>query len=82
MKRRLKKFKDYYIGIEYWKPYYKKWWWWKEKKSKLWFPCEYELREIWNMAIQDIRRRDSKVEHIIVDDVFDVFFVDGDIITL
>jgi hypothetical protein len=34
------------------------------------------------MAIQDIRRRDSKVEHIIVDDVFDVFFVDGDIITL
>lgn len=84
MKRRLKKFKDHKVtGWEYWKPYYKKWWRWKEKKSELWFPFEYELGEIWNMAIPDIRRRDSKVEHIIVDDVFDVFFLsDGRIVTL
>ena len=34
------------------------------------------------MAIPDIRRWDSKVEHIKVDNVFDVFLVDGDIITL
>jgi len=82
MKRRLKKFKDYYTGIEYWKPYYKRWWRWKEKKSELWFSFEYELGEIWNMAIPDIRRWDSNVGHIKVDNVFDVFFVDWDIITL
>jgi len=83
MKRRLKKFKDYYTGIEYWKPYYKKRWGWKEKKSELWFSFEYELGEIWNMAIPDIRRWDKEVGHIIVDDVFDVFFLsDGRIVTL
>lgn len=83
MKRRLKKFKDYYTGNEYRKPYYKKWWWWKEKKSELWFSFEYELGEIWNMAIPDIRRWDKEVKHIIVDDVFDVFFLsDGRIVTL
>lgn len=35
------------------------------------------------MAIPDIRRWDSNVRHIKVDNVFDVFFCDnGDIITL
>jgi hypothetical protein len=34
------------------------------------------------MAIPDIRRWDSNVGHIKVDNVFDVFFVDWDIITL
>lgn len=69
-------------GWEMRKPYYKKWRGWKEKKSELWFPFEYELDEICNKAIPDIRRWDSEVKHIKVDSVFDVFFVDGDIITL
>ena len=48
-----------------------------------WFSFEYELMEIWNMAIPDIRRWDKEVEYIIVDDVFDVFFLsDGRIVTL
>lgn len=84
MKRRLKKFKNHKVtGWEYWKPYYKKWWWWKEKKSELWFPFEYELDEIWSSWVEDIRRWDKEVKHIIVDDVFDVFFLsDGRIVTL
>lgn len=84
MKRRLKKFKDHKAtGWEYWKPYYKKWWRWKEKKSELWFSFEYELNEIWSNWVEDIRRWDKEVKHIIVDDVFDVFFLsDGRIVTL
>ena len=80
---RLKRVKNYLAkGWECRKPYYKKWRWWKEKKSELWFPFEYELDEICSMAIPDIKRWDSNVRHIKVDNVFDVFFVDGDIITL
>ena len=80
---RLKRVKNYLAkGWEMRKPYYKKWRWWKEKKSELWFSFEYELDEIYSMAIPDIKRWDSNVRHIKVDNVFDVFFVDGDIITL
>lgn len=84
MKRRLKKFKHHKVtGWEYWKPYYKKWRWWKEKKSELWFPFEYELDEILNIWVVDIKRWDKEVKHIIVDDVFDVFLPsDGTVITL
>jgi len=84
MKRRLKKFKSHKVtGWEYWKPYYKKWLRWKEKKSELWFEFEYELNEIWNIAIPDIRRWDKEVKHIIVDNVFDVFILwDWRIVTL
>ena len=63
------------------KPYYKKRWFRKEKKSQLWFPYEYEIQEI-VQAIKDIRRRDDEVKHIQVDEVFDVFIIWNDIITL
>ena len=76
MQRRLKKVKNYLAtGWYCWKPYYKKRWFRKEKKSTLGFPFEYELDEIVE-AVNDIRRWDKDVKHIIVDDVFDVFFPD------
>ena len=84
MKRRLKKFKNHiYTGGEYRKPYYKKWIFRKEKKSELWFSFEYELDEIWNQALPQIKRRDKEAKHIIVDEVCNVFYCSNwDIITL